>query len=316
VSSGGVERVCIVGAGAIGGLFGGQLAALPELEVWAYDASAEHVAAINRDGLRITGRLELTARIHARSDPAEIPPCSLGIVATKGTVTDAAIAATAGVLADAAVCSVQNGIGNEELIAEHVSRVIRGVTLASGAVSAPGVIHADAPGPTWIGPFEPRPASWAEIERLGDLLERAGMETRVMRDVRGAQWTKVIFNASTNPLCALSGLTHGELCAYGPTRRLVDALIDEAKAVADALGIALDEDPAALNERAARVNPDHRPSMLQDVAAHRRTEIDTLNGGIVDAGRRAGVPTPLHAAVADLIRGVERSWEWAATLPP
>jgi 2-dehydropantoate 2-reductase len=170
------------------------------------------------------------------------------------------------------------------------------------------VIDVKASGPTWIGPFEPRSATWSEIEHLGELLNRSGMETRVMGDARGAQWTKVIFNASTNPLCALTGLTHGALCRYAPTRSVVEGLLAEGKAVAAALGIALDEDPVELNERAARRNPDHRPSMLQDVVAHRRTEVDTLNGGIVDAGRRVGVPTPLNAVVADLIRGLEQSW--------
>jgi 2-dehydropantoate 2-reductase len=132
------------------------------------------------------------------------------------------------------------------------------------------------------------------------------MEVRVLPDIRGAQWTKLIFNAATNPLCALAGLTHGALWAFPPTAGLVTALIDEGRAVAGALGIALDEDPAELNARAADRNPDHRPSMLQDVAAGRATEIDTLNGGIVEAGRRAGVATPMHAAVADLVRGLEQ----------
>lgn len=301
-------RVCIVGCGAVGGLFAAHLGTLEEVEVWAYDVVAEHVAAINRDGLRLTGRLERTVTVHARTDAAEIPPCLLGILATKGTVTAAAVSAAAAVFADGAVCSVQNGIGNEELIAQHLGRVMRGVTLESGGVQAPGVIHVDASGPTWIGPFEPSPASPAEIDHLGELLNRSGMETRIMSDVRGAQWTKLIFNASTNPLCALTGLSHGALCEYAPTRSIVDGLLAEGKAVADALGIVLDEDPVELNERAARRNPDHRPSMLQDVVARRRTEIDNLNGGIVDAGRRAGVPTPLNAVVADLVRGLERGW--------
>ena len=301
-------RVCIVGCGAIGGLFAAQLAGLDDVEVWAYDPAADHVAAINRDGLRLTGRLSLTVPVQARTDAAQIPACELGIVAVKGTATAAAITATAPALADAAVCSVQNGIGNEELIAEHVPRVIRGVTLESGGIEAPGVIHVDAAGPTWLGPFDPRPARTAEIERLGELLARAGMEARVLADVRGAQWTKVIFNAATNPLSALTGLTHGALCAFPPTAAVVGSLIDEAVAVSGALGIELEEDPAELNERAARVNPDHKPSMLQDVLHRRRTEIATLNGGIVDAGRRAGVDTPLHAAVTGLIEGLERSW--------
>jgi 2-dehydropantoate 2-reductase len=302
-------NICIVGCGAIGGLYAAHLARLPELEVWGYDVSREHVDAINRDGLRLTGCVDLRAPVRARTDPDQIPDCAFGILATKGTFTEPAIAATARVFRDGAVCSVQNGIGNEEVIAAHVPRVIRGVTLPAGRLIAPGVIHMDAPGPTWIGPFEPRPATTAEIELLARRLNESGMETRPLADARGAQWTKLLFNASTNPLCALTGLTHGQLCEHAPTRRLVGALIEEGKAVAEALGIVLDGDPAALVDDAGRSNYLHRPSMLQDVDNRRPTEIATLNGGIVAAARGAGVPTPLHAGVAELVSGLEHSWD-------
>ncbi|HTP21379.1 MAG TPA: 2-dehydropantoate 2-reductase [Solirubrobacteraceae bacterium] len=301
-------RICVVGAGAIGGLFAAHLAQVPDVEVWAFDLSAEHVAAIDSDGLRITGHVELTARVQARTDPSEIPSCPLGIVAVKGTATEPAIAATARIFSGAAVCSVQNGIGNEEVIAERVPRVIRGVTLPAGHVVAPGVVNMVGPGPTWIGPFEPQPPTDAEIATLAALLNRGGLETRARSDARGAQWTKLLFNACTNPLCALTGLTHGELCDYAPTTHLVDELLREGIAVADALGIELEDDPAELVYSAAKANYRHRPSMLQDVAAHRPTEIATLNGGIVSAADELGVPVPLHRAMFDLIRGVERSW--------
>ena len=302
------ERVCIVGAGAIGGLFAAHLAQLPGLEVWVFDPAREHVGAINSNGLRVTGAIELIGRVHARTDPSEIPDCPLGIVATKGTVTEAAISATARIFAAGAVCSVQNGIGNEEVIAEHVPRVIRGVTLPAGLLVEPGVIRMIGPGPTWIGPFEPRPSTREEIERLGSMLNEVGLETRVRSDARGAQWTKLLFNACTNPLCALTGLTHGELCDYAPTIELVDELLREGRALVEKLGIELEEDPAELVYSAAKANYRHRPSMLQDVAARRPTEIATLNGGIVRAAADAGVEVPLHRAMVDLIRGVERSW--------
>ena len=93
----------------------------------------------------------------------------------------------------------------------HVARVIRGVCLPAGHLTAPGVINMDGPGPTWIGPFEPRPASIGEIHRLADALNRAGMPTHARADARGAQWTKLLFNSATNPAAALTGLTHGEL---------------------------------------------------------------------------------------------------------
>jgi 2-dehydropantoate 2-reductase len=301
-------RICIVGCGAIGGLFAAHLAQLPELEVWAYDLSPAHVEAINRDGLRVGGQAELVGRVRAVLDPAQLPACQLGIVAVKGTITEAAIAACAPSLPDAAVCSVQNGIGNEEVIAQYVPRVMRGVTLPAAHVSAPGVIHLDGAGTTWIGPFEPRPATPEEVERLASLLNRSGLHTRGVTDARGAQWTKLLFNCATNPLCALTGLTHGELCELPETRRVVGELLGEGRAVAAALGIAFEEDPEELVDTLGRANYGHKPSMLQDVIAHRPTEIATLNEALVAQAGMCGVPAPVNAAVADLIRGVERSW--------
>jgi 2-dehydropantoate 2-reductase len=293
-------RVCVVGCGAIGGIFAARLATQLDVDVWAYDVSEEHVAAINRDGLAVDGEF---ARVQARTDAGEIPPCDFGLLATKATLTEPAIAATAHLFGGGAVCSLQNGIGSEEVIARHVPRVIRGVTLVSGHVTAPGTIHMDAPGTTWMGPFEPQPAS---AERIAALARATGAVA--LADARGAQWTKLLFNAATNPLAALTGLTHGELCERPDLRAVVGGLVAEGRRVADALGIALDADPEEMIDRAARENRDHRPSMLQDALAHRPTEIDALNGGIVRAGAQAGVPTPLHAAIAALIRGMEAAW--------
>jgi 2-dehydropantoate 2-reductase len=300
------QRVLVVGCGAIGALFAAHLAQSGELEVWAYDASAEHVAAIERDGLKITGAATLLARVRATTDPAAIPPCAYGIVATKSTVTAAAIAATAAALGDAAVCSVQNGLGNEEQIAAHVPRVMRGATIAAGHVVSPGVIEMDAAGATWIGPFEPQPASMAEVQWLADRLTAAGMSTEALADARGAQWAKVLFNASTNPIAALTGMTQGELCGYPPTRALVSALLQEGGAVAAANGVTITTDLEAMVDESAISGRDHKPSTLQDVLAGRPTEIDALNGGVARFGRAAGIPTPLHDAIAALVGGLEQ----------
>jgi 2-dehydropantoate 2-reductase len=301
-------RVCVVGCGAVGSLFAAHLATLPDVEVWAYEVNAEHVAAINEQGLRLTGHVDLVARVQARSDAGVIPACDFGIVATKSTATQAAIAATAHLFGDGAVCSVQNGLGNEEVIAAHVERVIRGTTFPSGHVVGPGVVAMDTGGPTTIGPFEERPAAAAEIERLADAMTRGGLPARARADARGAQWTKVIFNAGANPLGALTGLTQGRLCEQPATRALMSGLVAEGVAVAAALGITLEEDPEEVIEHSARIAYDHRSSMLQDVLARRPTEIDALNGALTRLGREHGVATPLNAAVAALVAGLERSW--------
>ena len=208
--------------------------------MWAYDLAQAHVDAINRDGLRLTGAGEVLGRLHATSDAAELPPCDFGIVATKAMHTDSAIAATAHAFADGCVATVQNGIGNEEVLARHVERVIRGTTFPAGKITAPGVVQWDVKGDTTLGPFEPQPAPFAEIERLADACTRGGMPTKAVADARGPQWRKVIFNAATNPLGGLTGLTHGRVCERADLRALASKLVDEGKAVAAAQGIELD----------------------------------------------------------------------------
>jgi 2-dehydropantoate 2-reductase len=148
-----------------------------------------------------------------------------------------------------------------------------------------------------------------EVERLASALTEGGMNTRALEDARGAQWTKLIFNAATNPIGALTRLTHGRVCELPGTRKLVSELVAEGVAVADAMGITLDSDPDELVDHAAKVAYEHRASMLQDVLAERATEIDAMNGGIVRFGRENGVPTPLNEAIAALIQGLEHSWQ-------
>jgi 2-dehydropantoate 2-reductase len=303
-------RICVVGSGAVGSLFAANLAQLDDVEVWAYDLAQEHVDAINRDGLRLSGAGEVVGRPRATSDAAELPPCDFGIVATKAMHTSAAIAATAHAFAGGSVATVQNGLGNEEAIAEHVERVIRGTTFPAGKIVAPGHVQWDVKGDTTFGPFEAKPAAADEIGRLADACTRAGMPTSAVADARGPQWRKVIFNASTNPIGALTGLTHGRVCEDPALRALVTELVDEGKAVAAAQGIELDADPEQLIDHAARpdVAYDHKASMLQDVEARRPTEIDYLNGGIVRFGDEHGVATPHNRAIWALVKGLERSW--------
>ena len=302
-------RICVVGCGAVGSLFAANLAQLDDVDVWAYDASREHVDAINAGGLRLSGAGEVLGRLRATTDASELPPCDFGIVATKAMHTDAAIAATAPAFANGYVATVQNGLGNEETLARHIARVIRGTTFPAGKILEPGHVQWDVKGDTTLGPFGDTPLD--AVRRLADACTRGGMPTSAVADARGPQWRKVIFNASTNPIGALTGLTHGRVCERPDLRALVTGLVDEGKAVAAAQGIVLDADPEDLIDHAAKpeVAYDHKASMLQDVEARRQTEIDYLNGGIVRFGREHGVPTPLNDAIWALVKGVEESWQ-------
>ena len=302
-------RICIVGCGAVGSLFAAHLARRSEAEVWAYDVWKEQVEAIRKNGLRLSGAEEFTAKLNATGDPKEIPRCDYGIVATKAIHTRSAIAQVAHVFdAASAVCSVQNGVGNEEIIAEHVKYVIRGTTFPAGHPIAPGHIGFDIKGDTWIGPFEPTHTPMSKVEELAGLVTRSGMNVIPLQDARGAQWTKLIFNAATNPVGALTLLHHGAATRFAPTGELFNNLIEEGEAVAKALGIELHGDARALVQKGANAPGKHRASMLQDVLEKRQTEVDFMNGAIVEWGKKTGVATPLNQALWELIKGLEYSW--------
>jgi 2-dehydropantoate 2-reductase len=302
-------RICIIGCGAVGSLFAAHLARKGEAEVWAYDVWKDHVDAMRSHGLRLSGAADFTAKLNATSDPKQLPRCDYGIVATKAIHTRSAIAQVAHAFDPAsAVCSVQNGVGNEEIIAEHVKHVIRGTTFPAGHPIAPGHIGFDIKGDTWIGPFEPTHTPMSKVEELAGLITRSGMNTIALPDARGAQWTKLIFNAATNPAGALTLLHHGAATRFAPTAQLFNDLIAEGEAVAKALGILLHGDPRALVQKGANAPGKHRASMLQDVMARRQTEVDFMNGAIVNWGEKTGVPTPLNKVMWQLIKGLEHSW--------
>jgi len=302
-------RVCIVGCGAIGSIFGAHLARLADVEVHAYDVSQAHTRAIAERGLRISGATDFTAKLHATSNALEIPRCDFGIVATKSTHTKTAIEQTAHLFDDSsAVCSVQNGVGNEEILAQHVRYVIRGTTFPAGHLVEPGHAGFDINGDTWIGPFEPTNTPYSRVEQLAELLNRSGLRVIPLHDARGAQWTKLIFNASTNPVGALTLLHHGAATRFPSTGALFNSLIAEGEAVAKALGIELHGDPRALVKKGADAPGKHKASMLQDILAKRQTEVDFMNGAIADWGEKMGVPAPLNRALWQLVKGLEHSW--------
>ncbi|MFB3154479.1 MAG: ketopantoate reductase family protein [Candidatus Acidiferrales bacterium] len=302
-------KVCVVGCGAIGSLFAAHLARVDGVEVYAFDVWKDHVKAINQRGLQISGAAEFTAKVRATTNVGEIPRCDYGIVATKSLHTKAAIEQTAHLFDEhSAVCSIQNGVGNEEILAQHVKYVIRGTTFPAGHVIEPGQVGYDISGDTWIGPFEPSNTPMKMVEELAAAITKGGMNTLAMQDARGAQWAKLIFNASTNPVGALTGLHHGAATFYEPTGELFNALIEEGIAVARAQGIELHGDPRELVLQGAKAPGKHKASMLQDILAGRQTEVDFMNGAIVQWGEKVGVPTPLNKALWALVKGLEHSW--------
>jgi 2-dehydropantoate 2-reductase len=304
-----MKRVCIVGCGAIGSLYAAHLARVAE--VWALVRRKDHADALNREGLRVSGTHNFSVSLRATSDSADLPNFDLGIVATKATQVEESIAKVGNRFDRGALVSAQNGLGSEEILAEHTrGNVIRGTTFMSGTRHSDTHVQQELDTATWLGPFEPRQTPFALVEEAADLLVKSGLKAEALRDARPAQWSKLIFNASVNGVSALTGLPHSPHFAaeqeFADLGHLLHALIDEGKRVAAAAGIELHEDPWEMNKIGAMTN--HPPSMLSDVRRQSPTEADFLSGAIAREAQRAGVPAPLHAAIYRLIRGKEAGW--------
>jgi 2-dehydropantoate 2-reductase len=306
-----MKRVCIVGCGAIGSLYAAHLARV--VEVWALVRREDHARALNRDGLRVSGKHEFHVSLKATSRPADIPECDLAFVATKATQVEESIVPVGNRFDRGAVISAQNGLGSEEIIAEHTcGQIIRATTFMSGTRHSDTHVQYELDTATWLGPFEPRQTPFAIVKEAADLIVASGLKAEALQDARPAQWSKLIFNASVNGVSALTGLPHSPHFADesepSSLGHLLHALMDEGKRVAEAAGVKLHEDPWAMNRIGAITN--HPTSMLYDVRHHLPTEVDFLSGAIAREARRAGVPAPLHTAVFQLIQGREASWTY------
>ena len=213
-------RICIVGCGAVGSLFAANLARLDDVEVWAYDArTASTWTRSTRDGLRLSGAGEVVGHPRATADPAELPPCDFGIVATKAMHTER------GDRGDGA--RVRGRLRRDGAERDRQRGGDRGVRREGDPRDDVPRREAPRARPRAVGrqgrhdarPVRAAPAPFAEVERLADACTRAGMPTKAVADARGPQWRKVIFNASTNPVGALTGLTHGRVCERPDLRR-------------------------------------------------------------------------------------------------
>jgi 2-dehydropantoate 2-reductase len=312
-SAGRAIRIAVVGAGGIGSLFGGRLAAAGH-EVWLVHRRAEHVTALRADGLLLDAA---RIAVHATTDTSEIGPVDLVLVLTKTTDTHAAAQATLPLLAeDTIVLTLQNGLGNMEIIGSVVGaeRVLVGMTYHGASLDAPGVARHTAVGQTFLG--EPSGALTPRVRTLADAFTAAGLPTEATDRLWSMVWGKLIVNAALNASAALMAASGGDILQSASARRWVGLVAHECAAVAAALGIELPYPDAAERvwQHCATVGP-AKPSMLQDVERKRPTEIEAINGAIVREGQRLGIPTPFNEALLLLIKGREDVAAAASMLP-
>ena len=305
----------MVGAGVIGSLFAGHLASRAEVSVLT--RRPEHAHALNNGGLRISGKSSFTARVFATADPGDLLDFDLGIVATKATQLEEAARALAGRAPRATMMTIQNGLGAEDILRAHGDwPLISAVTFMSGVRHSDTHVEYELDTETWLGPFAGT-TTYEQAQEIETLLRESGLRARAFPDLRPAQWSKLIFNATVNTTAALTNLPHvSAFAAVGEPADLgllVRDLMEEGKAVAAAAGVELHEDPWQMNVHAvqrgetlaAQGHYAHVPSMLEDVRGGRRTEVDFITGALVREAEKHGVPVPLHTAMYRLVKARE-----------
>jgi 2-dehydropantoate 2-reductase len=282
-------------------------------DVTVVDVDPEVVRRINDDGVTVESP-DRTVQINvpATADPGSVGPIDVAIVFVKGHDTRAAAHTVAALLGPQTVAvTLQNGWGNADILASVLPphQIVMGVTYHSCSTAGPGHVRHTGRGPTVVGPYA-GDGDLADARRVARFLSGTGWDAEPSPEVRTEIWKKLVLNAATLPTAALTHLAAGELDSPGLLLNLVEALAREAVAVAAAQGLHID--PA---ERIARIHAvlhgagRGKPSMLQDVEARRKTEIEAVNGAVVRVGDQLGVDAPLNRAMVALVQGLERSWE-------
>jgi 2-dehydropantoate 2-reductase len=304
-----IPKVAVLGAGAMGSMFGGLLGE-GGLEVTLIDIWAEHVAAVQQSGLRLIGdSAERSVPVKATTRPAEAGEADVVLVHCKSHHTVQAVEAARSLFgADTVAISFQNGLGNEEMIGGviGIERVLGGTTAQGASMVGPGAVRYYGDLPSQIG--ELTGGTSERAERIARALTAAGLQTSASAEIRRDIWKKLLANVALSAPSALSDLSIAELMAVPELKATSLAALEEAAAVARATGIELD---AADTERVlakitgAGGTSANKSSMCADVLKRRKTEIEVINGAVARLGREHGVPTPVNDTLIAAIIGVE-----------
>ncbi len=300
-------KIVIVGAGAMGSTFGGLLHEAGE-DVYLLDIWAEHMQAINRDGLWLEGVSgDRSIPLKAFTQSGQIGPADLIIIFVKAPHTQSAARGMEPLMKDETiVLTLQNGLGNQEAIEGVLGkgRILIGITSAGAFLIGPGRVQHTGWGDIYLGepegPVSPRAQSVAEV------LSNTGLSAQPSNNAQGFVWTKLLINAALNAPAALMRVRNGEIAGNEACRSFALKVLDECVRVAKTKGIMLvypdmkEEFLAICQKTASNLN-----SMYQDILAKRQTEIDYINGALVREGETLGVEVPLNRAITGLMKGLE-----------
>ena len=298
-------KIAIVGAGAMGSLYGGKLSLLPGVAVRLIDIWEDHINSINEKGLVIDEgeTTKIYHELQAVADAKKAGVCELVILFVKSTMTRQAVMMNAEVFGnETTVLTLQNGLGNVEEIRKILGEihVIAGTTAHGATMIGPGHIRHAGTGKTIIGDWSGKTTE--KTRRISELFKRAGLECEISENVGGLIWDKLMVNVGINPLTALTGLKNGELLEYPELEEILTLAVQEAQVVATQKGIRLNQkDPVSHTKDVCLATSDNRSSMLQDISSGKETEISMINGAIAREGRALGLRTPVNTLLTNLV---------------
>src|SRR4030043_2269991 len=302
-------KTVIMGAGAMGSLFGGLLSLTGE-EVWCIDIWKDHIDAIRSKGLVLEEKGKAQPiHIHATTEVASVGKADLVLIFVKTYHTEKAVSNAQALQKDSTVfLTLQNGLGNEEIIWKHIDRkkVILGVTGQGATLLGPGRIRHAGWGRTYVGELDGKTSD--RVNQIVQMFLKAGIETEVSSQIHDLVWEKLFVNVGINALAAITGLRNGQLLDYPETLRLMGGLVSEAIEVAKRKGVWIEGNPIDRVKTGIEATRENRCSMGQDLDFKRRTEIDTINGAIVREAGQLGIPAPYNQMITDLIKVMEKNF--------
>jgi len=302
-------KTVIMGAGAMGSLFGGLLALSGE-EVWLVDIREDHIQTLVSKGLTLEeGGKKQRIPVHATKETASIGKADLILFLVKAYHTEKAVSDALVLQKEETVfLTLQNGLGNEEAICKRVDprKVILGVTNQGATLLGPGRIRHAGSGKTYIGELDGKVTD--RVTRFAQVFARAGIETEVSSNIQSLVWNKLFINIGINAVAAITGLRNGRLLDYPETLRLMEALVSEAVTVARKKGIPIEGNPLETVKAVAEATKENRCSMGQDIDNRRKTEIDVINGAVVREAQRLGTAVPYNQMITDLVKVLEKSF--------
>lgn len=303
-------KIAIIGAGAMGCLYGAKLSAVHGNQVFLLDVWKEHVNEINKAGLYMeeNGELLHYCNLTAAADATTVGVVDLAIIFVKSTLTEQAVRGNKAVFGDHTIAlTLQNGMGNMDTIASQIGakNVIGGTTAHGATMLSPGKIRHAGVGKTIIG--ELSGVKSKRIHEIAKVFMAAGLEVEVSENVLGLVWDKLLVNVGINALTGITKLTNGELLAYPGIEEILEEAVKEGVAVANAKGVVLDfTDPVEHTKEVCKATAANKSSMLQDLLNHKGTEIDMINGAVVREGKSIGVATPVNQVLCGLIHYFEK----------